>query len=103
MSNDARAIVSVKRWDLTQTTDFELATDHAVEELVSRIAQALGWEGPYEIFADPPGRVLSSTETLAEAGIADGASITLQLPGSRVVTPPTQQGQPYIWKRLDHS
>jgi hypothetical protein len=100
MSSDARAIVSVKRWDLTQTTDFELAADRPVEELVSRITQALGWDGPYEIFADPPGRVLRSTETLSEARVCDGAVIILQLPGSRDLPPPAQQGESYVWKRL---
>jgi WXG100 protein secretion system (Wss), protein YukD len=101
--NDGRAIVSVKRSDVAGTIDFALATNRPVGELASILGEAMGWDGPFQIFADPPGRDMRSTETLAEAGVWDGAMLVLRGPGDAPPTSPTtaRAGSPYSWKRID--
>jgi hypothetical protein len=100
MNRAARAVVSVRRSDLTRTTDFEVSTESTVEELVDAIAGWLGWDGAYAVFADPPGRVLRPGETLDEAGVWDGAALTFQRP-SVESEQPTAPPPAYVWKRLD--
>ena len=101
--DEGRAIVSVRRADLAHSTDFELAANRPVGELAAIISQAMQWEGPLVIFADPPGRDLRSTETLAEAGIWDGAMLVLRSPGDAPSAPTTavRAYSAYGWKRID--
>jgi hypothetical protein len=103
VNDDGRAIVSVRRLDLERTIDLELATHRPVADLAGSITEALGWEGTLEIFADPPGRELRAAESLAEAGVWDGAMLILRAPGdaSLAATTMATPGPAYNWKRID--
>lgn len=77
-----RVIVSVKRKGDSQARDLEVPVEMTAEALVQEISLALGWGSGYEIYAVPPERVLSPHETLAQAGVWDGAWLVLQPAGS---------------------
>lgn len=82
-----RVIVSISRPDQGEL-DLEVPVDLPVGVLVQELALALGWDARGELYADPPGRKLSPSETLAQAGIWDGARLLFQGPGSAGSTPP---------------
>ncbi|MGQ9468157.1 MAG: hypothetical protein ACUVSG_11060, partial [Anaerolineae bacterium] len=74
----------------------------------------LGWNDACELYAEPPGRVLSPGETLLQAGVWDGARLIFQPPGtasspqrgpSPSVPPdrPPDQGPVTGWRPLDVS
>jgi len=75
-------IVTVKRKGEAQVHDLEVPVEMNAEALVQEIALSLGWGGGYEIYAVPPERVLSPHETLAQAGVWDGAWLVFQPSGS---------------------
>jgi uncharacterized ubiquitin-like protein YukD len=84
-----RVIVTVECQERAKVLDLEVPSDVESKRLADMIAHALRWqvrsEGPqaeYEIKAEPPGRVLAPEETLAEAGVWDGAYLTIQFEGS---------------------
>lgn len=90
-----RVIVTVKGAHETRGRDLEVPAEVEAVRLVSLLTQALQWDGaigggsvPYTIYAEPPGRVLRPTETLADAGVWDGAWLILQPVGSETKPPP---------------
>lgn len=78
-----RAIVTVKR-DEDEVYDLEVPVEVEVQKLISLIVQGLNWNANrrYQVWAEPPGRVLSFQETLAQAEIWDGATLILQTRGA---------------------
>lgn len=90
-----RVIVTVKGAHDVRGRDLEVPAEVEAVRLVLLLAQALQWDGtiggrsvPYTIYAEPPGRVLRPTETLADAGVWDGAQLILQPVGSETKPPP---------------
>ncbi len=81
-----RVVVSVKRYDESEERDLDLPVQVAASKLVELIAGGMEW-GPkvvyYEIWVNLLGRVLRHNETLAEAGVWDGAYLVLQPEGYR--------------------
>jgi hypothetical protein len=75
-----RVIVSVRRRGDAELADFEVPTDLTGAELAEQFAGILGAPGgtaPLTIQLVSRGRVLAPRETLAEAGVWDGASLVL--------------------------
>jgi uncharacterized ubiquitin-like protein YukD len=77
-------IVTVKYKDSEQSYDMELPADVPAKDLSNLIGQALRDNkystakiSGYQIYADPPGRLLKEFETLNDAGAWDGAILTL--------------------------
>jgi len=77
-----RVIVHVKREGETKGRDLELPAEIPIEQWLPNLAMALKWPDPasgvsawYQVQADPPGRELEPGETLAEAGVWDGATL----------------------------
>ena len=132
----AKAIVTVKRVEEARVRDLELPVDVPSAQLAEMVAKALGWDMDatgypvsYNIEAHPPGRLLNSGETLAQAGAWDGSwlvfhprgAIHASVPGSSVVNPVTAPKAPippafttpvapadpppaasgFVWKRID--
>lgn len=110
-----RVIVTVKGAHETRGRDLEVPAEVEAVRLVSLLAQALQWDGaiggrsvPYTIYAEPPGRVLRPTETLADAGVWDGAWLILQPVGTETKPPPSPvpghigsaEGPVRAWKDL---
>lgn len=84
-----RVIVTVKRIDEKRGRDLEVPAEIKVTRLAEMIAQALrwemGWNGKpmrYQIEAQPLGRFLQPAESLASAGVWDGAWLVLHPEGS---------------------
>ena len=80
-----RVIVTVKRSEETTYRDLEVPAEVKVGQLCELIAKALQWENDsdgqsvgYEIRAEPLGRRLHSDESLADAGVWDGAWLIFQ-------------------------
>ncbi|MDQ2809537.1 MAG: hypothetical protein M3Z04_21895 [Chloroflexota bacterium] len=78
-------IVNVRRDGDPQQHDLEVPSDLEIAALVEGIMHALNWETDsyglpirYQIWADPPGRVLAWHETLGEVGTWDGARLVFQ-------------------------
>jgi hypothetical protein len=79
-----QVIVTIKRADEVRARDIELAVDVPIRELLTTLAEALGWNHdasgqPLDYIAEahPPGRFLRSDETLAQAQIWDGTWLVL--------------------------
>jgi len=70
-----RIIVSVQRRN--DEKDLEVPSDITVWTLLQELSFALGWEDGYSLEAHPPGRLLRPEETLAQAGVWDGARLIL--------------------------
>lgn len=96
-----RVIVSLSRRGEGRELDLEVPIDLPVGTLIQEIGLALGW-GEGEIYVDPPGRVLRPRETLAQAGVRDGARLLFQDVGSHGGPPPPEgEGPLRGWKPLD--
>jgi len=96
-----RVIVTVKHQCEAQVRDLEVPAEVEAEHLSKMIAQALRWDSDqagepieYEIMAEPPGRTLLPHETLADAGVWDGAWLVFQRPGSSPPPPPPPPVRP---------
>lgn len=106
-----RVIVTVQLYNDSQVRDIEIPVDMPVESLLREIPLAFGWSDHYEIYAEPPGRVLSRGETLLQAGVWDGARLTFQPTGIPTrqggppppSVPPPTQGPVKGWRPLDTS
>jgi hypothetical protein len=75
-----RVIVSVRRRGDAQIAEFEVPTDLSASELAQQFAEILGaptGATPLAIQVASLGRALAPNETLAEAGVWDGASLVL--------------------------
>lgn len=77
-----RVVVAVEWPGDAHIHDLEVPSDVPSARLVWLIAQALGYDlenvggsDGVQLHADPPGRSISRTETLAQAGVANGASL----------------------------
>lgn len=75
-----RAIVTVQAPEVAHARDLEVPVQLAAAQLAELLAAALGVPGGggYQIAAYPLGRVLQAGETLASAGVWDGAWLVLQ-------------------------
>jgi hypothetical protein len=126
-----RVIVTVRLAHETRGRDLEVPAAVEAARLAELIADALqggkppaGQHTRYEIWADPPGRILRPGESLADAGAWDGAPtpgattsppaggpvagwqpLGIDLPApSTTESPADEQAKPpsgYVWKRLD--
>jgi hypothetical protein len=76
-----RVIVTVQRSGEAQGIDLEMSTDLPVEAILQEIGLSLGWQGNLQAYADPPGRLLQPYESLAQAGVEEGAFLFLQYAG----------------------
>ncbi len=97
-----RVIVSLSRRREEGELDLEVPADIPVGTLVQEIALALGWRDQGQIYADPPGRILYPYETLAQAGVWDGARLLFQEQGDG--SPPRLpggEGPVQGWRPLD--
>jgi uncharacterized ubiquitin-like protein YukD len=92
-----RVVVSVRREDEARGRDLEIPAELPAVELTRLLGSALGWSldesWPLHIRVDPPGRLLHDDESLAAAGVADGARLILT-PALARVTPPVEPAQP---------
>jgi len=103
-----RVIVTVRRGEDNQEHDLEVPAEVEVGLLGELIARALQWEtGPgdrpvrYQIEAQPLGRTLDPSETLASAGVWDGSWLILQ-PVGQTAGPSRQSTGPFgRWRPLD--
>jgi len=87
-----RVIVTVKRQNEARVRDLEVPAEMPAKELAQTIARVLNWDinlpgavAQYQIEAHvsgKPGKVLQPDETLASAGVWDGAWLVLQTAGS---------------------
>ena len=84
-----RVIVTVKHRDEKQGRDLELPADFQAGRLAVLVARALNWESDaaakfvaYDIEARPLGRLLRPDESLASAGVGDGAWLVLHPAGA---------------------
>jgi hypothetical protein len=92
-----RVIVTVKRQNEARVRDLEVPAEMPAKELAQTIARVLNWDinlpgaiPQYQIEAHisgKPGKVLQPDETLAGAGVWDGAWLVLQAAGSPRVAP----------------
>lgn len=73
-----KAIVTVTCEGSPHALDLEVPVDVDVAGLARSAARAFGQTGEYQVDAVPPGRPLRPTETLAEAGVWDGAWLLLR-------------------------
>lgn len=80
-----QVIVTVQSVEDHQAWDLEVPVDMESRHLASLIREALqlnvgsaGQTAEYQLRADPPGRVLLPSETLAQAGAWDGAYLVFQ-------------------------
>jgi hypothetical protein len=73
-----KAIISVTCEGVPYALDLELPVDVDAAGLARSAARAFGQSGAYQVDAIPPGRPLRPTETLAEAGVWDGAWLRLR-------------------------
>jgi len=106
-------IVSVRRSDVDWSWDLEAPAELPLAKLAPLIARALRWAvaedqplGGYQVEAQPPNRPLGPQDTLAGAGVWDGAWLTF-FPGPTVagrveVEPPTD-GPSRGWRQLGAS
>jgi len=96
-----RIIVTVKRQGENQEHDLELPANLSAEALVRELAVTWGWRETYEVYAQPPERLLARHETFAQAGVWDGARLILQPSGRRETDrsgePSSQEGPVRGW------
>lgn len=102
-----RLIVSISRRGEGEL-DLEVPADLPVGDLIQELTLALGWDQRGQIYADPPGRVLAPNETLAQAGVWEGARLLFQSQedhgGPRPSLPPPAppgEGPVRGWRPLD--
>ena len=95
-----RVIVTVKRQNEARVRDLEVPAEVEAELLSRMIAQTLRWDSDpagqpveYDILAVPPGRVLTPHESLAEAGVWDGAWLVFQQVGAVSPLSPPENAQ----------
>jgi len=88
-----RIIVVAKRKDETISYDLEIPAEIEIRELAPTIATALGWShqdadasAKYAVYVPSQNRHLSPDETLATAGVWDGAQLEFQLQAKAIDT-----------------
>ncbi len=103
-----RIIVTLRSED-GQELDLEVPRDVCADDLVRELVLAFGLSGHFQVFADPPHRLLAPQETLAQAGVWDGARLTLTAGGRMPASHPVAVPPPNIptggpvagWRPLD--
>ncbi len=104
-------IVSVKRADVDWSWDLEVPAEVPMSRLAPLIARALRWAvaedqpmGGYQVESQTPTRPLAPQDTLAGAGVWDGAWLTFY-PGPLVTERPEIElptdSPSRGWRRLD--
>lgn len=75
-----KVIVTINIENKKKSYDVEIIAESDVSKMLAMLCAAynLGSETNYNIFAAPPGRLLNPNETLEEAGVWDGAVITVK-------------------------
>jgi hypothetical protein len=68
-----RVVVTVWHQGEAEARDLELPAEIPAAELAALVARALQWDGAFRIEVYPTGRVLTPYDTLAAAGVWDGA------------------------------
>lgn len=93
-----RAIVTVRHMAEDEGCDLEVPVTVTVQQLTDLLVAGLEWDASttYRIWAEPPGRNLDPHETLAGAGVWDGAHLVLepQTPAKPRRTPCEVQNKP---------
>jgi hypothetical protein len=90
-----QVIISVSRSGDGQVHDIEVPATMQAGQLAKLIARSMGWGSDaasrslrYRVEVHPLGRVLAEAETLAEAGVWDGAWLVLQPLGPEPASAP---------------
>ncbi len=106
-----QVIVTVKREGEMRVRDIELSAGMPAQQFIAAIAQALGWDLDaagqrltYEVEAIPPGRVLRPEESLAQAGVWDGAMLIFRPQAAWIDQPAgsgAAKGQTGSWRSLE--
>ena len=80
-----RVTVTVRNERFQPDYDIEIPAETSTLELAPCIAEALNWRVDssgrllsHSIYAEPPGKVLAIANSLADAGVWDGATLTLE-------------------------
>jgi hypothetical protein len=75
-----KVIVTVKIENRKESFDVEISSESNAFKMLAVLCKAynLGSEKKYNIFAIPPNRLLEPDETYEEAGVWDGAILTLK-------------------------
>jgi len=75
-----KVIVSIKMDNRNKLLDLEIMTESSVAKMLTAICAAyhIGNGKNYSVFANPLGRFLDPNETLEDAGVWDGAILTLR-------------------------
>lgn len=84
-------IITLRKED-GQELDLEVPREVCAADLVQELALTFGLSGNFQVFADPPNRLLAPHETLAQASVWDGARLMLtsggRMPASSPVAAP---------------
>ncbi len=75
-----KVIISIKLDNRYEPLDVEVIAESSVAKMLIALCAAynLGNGKNYSVFAAPPGRLLDPNETLEDAGVWDGAILTLK-------------------------
>jgi len=94
-----RLVVTVKRKGDSRVRDVEVPADVGAGELAALVARTLRWDSDaagqpltFAIEAQPPGRLLEPHESLADAGVGNGAWLVLH---------PLARSAGCVWNGLD--
>jgi len=101
-------IVTLRKED-GQELDLEVPREVCAADLVEELALAFGLSGDFQVFADPPNRLIAPHETLAQTGVWDGARLILTSGGQMPVSPRPAPPPPNVpmggpvagWRPLD--
>lgn len=90
-----RAIVTVKYPTDDTICDLEVPVTVAAQRLTELVVEGLHWDTrvAYQIWVEPPGRKLNPQETLAQAGVWDGAQLTFY---PQTLVPPSPPKAPNV-------
>lgn len=75
-----KVIVTIKTDSIKEPFDVEIIAESHTSEILEILCEAykLGNSKNFNVFATPPGRLLNANETLEEAGVWNGAILTLR-------------------------
>jgi hypothetical protein len=96
-----RVLVTVRHDNEVDGTDLSLPDELSAAELTDRVAVALDWPAETRLLRirlEPGGRLLEPRETLAQAGVRDGAVLVFAAP--QTASDPPLTAQPYALPRF---
>jgi len=101
-------IVTLRKED-GQELDLEVPREVCAADLVQELALTFGLSGNFQVFAEPPNRLIAPHETLAQTGVWDGARLILTSGGQMPVSPRSAPPPPNVppggplggWRPLD--